>query len=125
MQTVFDFFIDPLIWPFHLYIAGYGLVWLVAFLLSRLFMPKIGIEIGVMRGWKMAFTLHFLAGTALVFWLCFKAIDLVKAWWHIIFYMLPYIAIFLLDVYFLLLSNENSKGISSSRPRRRRNPRKA
>ena len=123
MQVVFDFFVDPIIWPIYLYLGGYGLVWLIALLLSRLYIHKMEIERGVMRSWKIAFILHLLAGTALVAWLCFKAADLVKAWWYIILYMLPYTGIFLLDIFFLLFLNESSKGNRSSYRKRQRSPR--
>ena len=124
MQTVFDFFVDALIWPIYIYIAGYGLVWTLAFLLSRLFSHKHGIEKGAIGAWVSAIVTHLLLGMCLVIWLCFKAVDKVEAWWQVPVYIIPYMIVLFLDVYLLFLLYMSPSSTSQPVRGRSRNPKK-
>lgn len=105
MQAIVDFFVDPLIVPIYYYLAGYGLVWFFAFWLARIFSDPNTIgsyDKGTARAWRIAIAAHILGGTILVVWLCFKAIPYVVAWWHIPFYLIPYLFFIVVDIFFLL-----------------------
>ena len=102
MQVIADFFVNPLVLPVYIYLAAYGIVWAVAFGLARLFMNQIGIELATTRAWRIAIVTHLLFGTGLVIWICFRAIPRVAEWWHIIFYLLFYVLIVIIDACMLV-----------------------
>ena len=102
MQIIADFFVDPLVVPAYFYFAAYGFVWVIAFVLSRLFMRQIGIERATTRAWRIAIVLHMLFGTGLAVWICVRAIPRVAEWWHIPFYLVFYVLILVVDVCLLV-----------------------
>ena len=115
MQRIFDFFVDPLIWPVYIYLAAYGFMWLLAYSLARVFMNQSGIERGTTRAWRIAVIAHMLGGTVLVIWLVFRAIPRVSEWWHILLYLIPYLCLILILDGFLLLSL-STQGIKRDEP---------
>lgn len=98
MQVLGEFFVDPFVMPVYFFLAAYGIVWLIAFGLARLFMNKIGIDRASTRAWRIAFAAHILFGTGLAIWICARAIPRVSEWWHTVFYVLLYFLFIIVDV---------------------------
>ena len=120
MQTIADFFVDPLVWPAYLYFAAYGVMWIIACLLARLFMNQVSIESAAKRAWFIAIIMHLLGGTVLIIWLWGRALPRVAEWWHIPIYLIFYLLIVIVDVYLLVsLSTQNGKksSIKASPPK--------
>ena len=130
MESVAEFFVDPLVWPAYIYFIGYGVVWVIAFALARLFMSQKGMERAVMQAWSVALSMHILGGTFLIIWICFRAKDRVAEWFHIPLYLVLYIIIVIVDIcLFMSLLNQRPKKETVSTPPQRmespsRNPKK-
>lgn len=129
MQRIFDFFVDPLIWPSYIYLAGYGFVWGLAFFFARFFKEKgMPIERAANRAWKIGFVLHIIGGTILVIWLCIKAVPRVATIWYIPLYLLPYLIILVLDIIVLCFLTPPKRGATEKKGRSRKktkNPRRS
>ena len=130
MESVAEFFVDPLVWPAYIYFIGYGVVWVIAFVLARLFMSQKGIERAVMQAWSIALSMHILGGTFLIIWICFLAKDRVAEWFHVPLYLVLYIIIIIADVclFVSLLNQVPQKEKANAPPQRTertsRNPKK-
>ena len=98
MQVIGDFFVDPLVLPVYFYLATYGIVWIVAFGLARLFLNQISIELATTRAWRIAIVLHMLFGTGLAIWIGIRAVPRVGEWWYTIFYLFFYVLIVIVDL---------------------------
>jgi len=114
MNTISNFlFNDSLVWPLYCYLGGYAGAWLLAFGLARLWSDekKYGsYDAATHKAWMFAIVLHLIVGTLLIFYLTFKAIPVVVAWWHIPLYMLLYLFFVVLDVFLLLfLAKQDSQ----------------
>ncbi len=105
-----EFFGDPLLVPAYFYLLGYGIAWAIAFVLARLLMKQGGIERAATRAWQFAIVLHIISGTALIAWICFRAIPRVAEWWHVPLYLILYVLILILDICLLVtLSTQRVK----------------
>ena len=130
MQIIAEFFVDPLVWPAYLYFAAYGFVWILAFILARLFINQTGIERAATRAWRIAIVMHMLGGTVLIVWICVRAIPRVAEWWHIPFYLILYVLIAIVDVCLLVslptqrATRDNSDIPPPKPPGKSRNPKK-
>ena len=130
MEGFAEFFVDPLVWPAYIYFIGYGVVWVIAFALARLFMSQERMERAVMQAWSIALSMHILGGTFLIIWICFRAKDRVAEWFHIPLYLVLYIIIVIADVCLLVsLLNQSPKKEKANAPPQRtestsRNPKK-
>ena len=102
MQVIADFFVDSLVWPAYLYFAAYGFVWIIAFVLARLFMNQYQVEQAASRAWGIAIVTHLLFGTALIIWIFSRAVHRVPEWWYIPIYLILYVLIVIVDVCFLI-----------------------
>jgi len=103
MDTVADFFVDPLVWPAYIYAAAYGFVWFAAWGLAQLMLHKCGIERATTRAWGIALLLHLLFGIGLACWICVRAAPRVAEWWHIPLYLIFCVPIVLVDICLLVL----------------------
>lgn len=131
MEVIADFFVDSLVVPVYFYFAAYGIVWILAFLLARLFMnqDQKQVEQAAKRAWRFGFVLHLLGGTALIVWIVGRAIPRVSQWWHVPFYLIFYVLIVIVDVCCLIsLSSRRTKKATSevsTQPQEKlRNPKK-
>ena len=113
MQIVADFFVDPLIWPVYIYLAGYGFVWMIAFGTARLLMNHNTIEKAAKIAWVSGFCIHIICGTILIFMLWRKEHHRFEEseWWYVLFYLLVYLVIIVIDIclLFSLLAKRQSK----------------
>ncbi len=131
MKIIADFFVDSLVVPAYFYFAAYGIVWLLTFLLARLFMDpdQSQVERAARRAWRFGFVVHIIGGTALIAWIIIRAIPRVAEWWHVPFYLIFYVLFVIVDVCFLisLSTNRTTKPTPavSSRPQHQSsNPKK-
>lgn len=109
MQNVSNFLIDPLVWPLYIYFAAYSFVWLFAFVLARLFMNQTNIERAAILAWRIGIVLHLLSGIVLVIWLYHSNSGRSDEQADILFYLIPYLIIIVVDVCLLLLSIQSGK----------------
>ena len=131
MQVIADFFVDSLVVPTYFYLAAYGIVWIIAFVLARLFMNQNQnqVERATRRAWGIAIVIHILGGTFLIIWIFSRAVHRVPEWWYIPIYLILYVLIVIVDVCFLisLYSQRTKKDIPDvvSQPQgKSRNPKK-
>ena len=130
MQVIAEFFIDSLVWPAYIYLLAYSFVWVIAFVLARLFISQKGMERAVMQAWSIALSMHILGGTFLIIWICFRAKDRVAEWFQIPLYLVLYIIIVIVDVCLLVsLLNQSPKkekaaALSQKPTSKSRNPKK-
>ena len=130
MQVIADFFVDPLVWPAYIYLAGYGVVWIVAFALARLFINQIGVERAATRAWCIAIIIHLLFGTGLAIWIGARAVPRVSEAWHTVFYLFFYVLIVIVDgcaIVSLLSQSTKTKNVTVPPPKqttKSRNPKR-
>ena len=127
MKIIANFFTNPLVVPAYIYLAAYGFVWIIAFILARLFMNQIGIERATTRAWRIAIIAHVLGGTGLMVWICTQAIPRVPEWWHVPFYLILYVLIVIVDICLLvsLPRQRVERGTPVKSPGKSRNPKKS
>lgn len=131
MDIIANFFVDSLVVPVYFYIAAYGVVWIIALVLSRfIFMDsaRSNVELAARRAWRTGFILHLIGGTTLIVWIIFRASPRVAEWWHVPFYLIFYILIVVVDIVAIAKSfdkntTEPAKAVSQSQSKTR-NPKK-
>lgn len=102
MQIIADFFTNPLIVPVYFYFAAYSFVWVIAYVLARLFMNRIGIERATTRAWGFALGAHIAGGTLLTIIICLRAIPRLAEWWHVPIYLALYVLFLIVDLCLLV-----------------------
>lgn len=103
MDTILDFFVDPLVKPVYFYFFSYALVWMLAFGLSRLIASsgKPGcFDQGADKGWKFAFIAHFVAGLLMIVWVTKAAFARQIGWLWLSVYLSPYLFFVIFDFFF-------------------------
>ena len=103
MQFMADFFVHSLVWPAYLYFAAYGFVWVIAWVLARLFMNQRSIERATTRAWQIAIVTHILGGTVLIIWLWVSedSEQFAESWYKPLYFIF-YILIMIVDVCLLI-----------------------
>ena len=130
MEIIADFFVDSLVVPVYFYIAAYGVVWILALVLSRVFMDseRRNVEAAARKAWMVSIIMHLLGGTALIVWIVIRAIPRLKEWWHVPFYLIFYILVVIVDIVAIAKARDNrttkpTKAASQSQSKTR-NPKK-
>lgn len=100
-----DFILDPLITPAGYYLAGYGLVYIMAVVIAHLGSDedkRDSYESATHWGWLTGFILHMLAGIVLCGVCIYRALEQSASWGSIIVYSLIYILFVIIDFAFLI-----------------------
>lgn len=123
MQILINFLTDDLIIPAGFYILGYFAIWFLAYGLARVFSnPTVlgSYDSGSAKAWKVSISFHIMAGTLLVFWLIYKAMNQDREMWHIPFYLLPYLFFITMDIFLLINFRQASPVSQKSKKTTRR-----
>jgi len=123
MSQVIQFFIDPLIVPFYYYLLCYLVVWALAAGLARVTADPIVVgsyDRSTAQAWGITLILHLLAGLVFVIWLCMRAIREERPMVELILYLLMYLAIVMLDLYFLLTGRQPKSAQAGAKKAKRR-----
>ena len=130
MESIADFFGDPLVWPAVVYFIAYTFVWLIALALGQLCKHQVSIERAATIAWRIALIIHILGGTALIVWLWDRVDNRYDEWGYKIGYLFIYIVFMIVDVCLLFsvpTKNTKKRDTDASMPkptRKSRNPKK-
>ena len=108
MQSVTDFFVDPLVWPVVVYLAAYGFVWMIACGLGQFLKSRVSIERAAALAWGIAFVTHILGGTFFIIWLWDRAYNRFSDGLYTFLYVCIYIVVMIVDI--ILLFSALTKG---------------
>ncbi len=109
MPVIVNFLSDNLIIPVYYYLLGYLVIWALAAGIARINSNPAAIgsyDRATHQAWMIALILHLIAGLVFVTWLCMTAIEQERGVGVMVLYVLPYIAILMLDLYFLLTGRQ-------------------
>jgi len=127
MKELAQFFIDPLIVPFYYYLLCYLVVWALAAAFARITSDPIVVgsyDRATARAWGVTLILHLIAGLVFVTWLCMKTIGGSYSIVKIVLYLLMYLAIVILDLYFLLTGRQTGTAQAKKASKRKRGGRR-
>ena len=115
VQDFFNFFVNPLIWPFYSGLAMYGFAWIGARFFAGVFSRRMkgdprAIERGTIQAWRLVIILHLLLETTFVIGLSVYALPRVADWMHIFWYLISYMPFLIIDVCLLIsLASHSAK----------------
>ena len=107
MQTFFDYFVSPLVFPIYVGLILYIFGLLVGRFFADVFTRQLGsepsaVERGTMRAWKLVTILHLLFVSIFVLGLCIHAFPRVSHWQQILLYLISYVPFLIIDVCVLI-----------------------
>ena len=102
MQIIADFFTNSLIVPVYFYFVAYSFVWVIAYVVARLFMNRSGIERATTIAWSFALGAHLIGGVLLTASIWFRAIPRLAEWWHVPIYLALYVLFLIVDLCLLV-----------------------
>jgi len=119
MESISDFFVNPLIYPFYVGLALYGFAWIVGrFFFAGVFIRGLGttpgaIERGTLRAWRLMAIIHLLLLTFFVIGLSIHALPRVSNWPRVFLYLIAYVPFLVADI--CILATLKSHGTKPKR----------
>ena len=102
MESISDFFGDPLVWPVIVYIVSYTFAWLIALGIVQFLKHSNSIERAAATAWSIGFLIHIIGGTALIIWLWDRTHNRFSDGLYTFLYLLLYIVIIIVDIILIL-----------------------